>query len=351
MLQNLDERRRLAESLRAMKGERAAEITEDILQEEPVWLERFGEAARTRGTADIEYHLDFLASAIETDSPRAFEEYARWTTRMLAARSIEPELLAHSLLQIPESIGPELTDEEEGTVRDLIEAATAAVQATPVDLEDPREALDDLQSTYLQALLEGRRRAAQEIALDALDAGLGLEELYVDVLQECMHTVGRLWELNQISVADEHMATAITQSVMSEVYQRVPWQDETSGRAVISGVEGELHQLGAHLVADALDVRGWDVRFLGTNLPPRDVLRTVEEHEADVLGLSATILLHAGVVLDMIDEARNRFGDELGVVVGGAAFRMRPSLSEESGANAYAGDVREAVSTFNRLCS
>jgi methylmalonyl-CoA mutase cobalamin-binding domain/chain len=136
---------------------------------------------------------------------------------------------------------------------------------------------------------------------------------------------------------------------MSEVYQRVPWQDETSGRAVISGVEGELHQLGAHLVADALDVRGWDVRFLGTNLPPRDVLRTVEEHEADVLGVSATILFNIGLAMDIIEDTRDRFGEDVKVIVGGAAFQARPDLWQELGADACAIDVHDALERFEQL--
>jgi methanogenic corrinoid protein MtbC1 len=349
MLLNRSERRELASRLRDLKQQYAVEINEELLRKYPVWLERFGEAARTHGEEDTAYHIDFLASAIETGTPEAFEEYARWTTRMMASRDIEPVLLADSLRQIPLSLASELDAEQQAVVEELIAAAAEQCTEANITTADPREELDDLQSTFLQAILSGDRRAALQVAVEALDEGMPIEDFYALVLQECMYTIGRLWETNRISVADEHLATAITQSVMAELYQRVPWHEEMRGRVVLTGVQNELHQVGAHLVADALDIRGWDVRFLGTNLPHRDVLGIIEAHEADVLGISATMLLHAGTVRDLIDHSRERFGDDLQIIVGGAAFRAREDLWQEIGADACALDVRDAVERFTKL--
>ncbi len=351
MLNELGERRRLAARLRKLKRSQAEKITEDLLRANPVWLERFGEAARERGVEDAEYHIEFLASAIETGSPEAFNEYVRWTARVLAARGIEPKLLAESLRAISEILAAKLDDEAGCVVRELVEAGAAEARADAVTDVDPREKLSDLQNTYLQAILAGERRAARQIALEAIDSGLSLEEFYVDVLQECMYTVGELWETNRISVADEHMATAITQSVMAEVYQRIPWSEEGKGNVVLAGVEGELHQIGPHLVADALDLRGWNVRFLGSNLPQRDVLMMVEEHEAGILGISATVLFNAGRVVDMVEEARDRFGEDLRIVVGGAAFRLRPTICAEIGADICVFDLRDALEQFDAFAT
>ncbi len=349
MLENFRERRDLAARLRDLAAEQAEVITEELLRKNPQWLEQFGEAARKSGIEDTAYHLQFLASAVEAGAPEAFAEYARWTTRVLASRDIAPEMLAESLLEIPESLAPELNEEQGRIVREVVERAAAECTAKAVVVSDPRERMNDLQSTYLQAILEGDRRAAQQIAIEALDAGLSLADLYRDVLQECMYAIGELWETNQISVADEHMATAITQTVMAEVYQRVPWSDESKGRVVLTGVQGEMHQIGAHLVADTLDINGWDVMFLGADVPHDDVLMFVEKHEAEVLGISATMLTNIGRVTAMIDHVRERFNDDLRVIVGGAAFGARPDLWQEIGADGYALDLADAVRTISKL--
>ncbi|MBD3292950.1 MAG: hypothetical protein GF393_08510, partial [Armatimonadia bacterium] len=236
MLLSQVERRQLAARLRELKREYAPRINEELLRKYPVWLERFGEAARTHGEQDTAYHIDFLASAIETGAPAAFEEYARWTTRMMASRNMEPVLLADSLRQIPISLAPELDARQQAVVEKLIAAATEQCVEENVSEVDPRDELGDLQSTFLQAILGGERRAALQIAVEALEEGMSIEDFYASVLQECMHTIGWLWETNRISVADEHLATAITQAVMAELYHRVPWHDETRGRVVLTGV-------------------------------------------------------------------------------------------------------------------
>src|SRR5664279_5438919 len=76
------------------------------------------------------------------------------------------------------------------------------------------------------------------------------------------------------------------------------------GRMIVTGVSGELHQLGANLVADAMESNGWTVRFLGTNLPHSAVLATVEEFSPDVLCISTTIVANLASVAELIRAVR-----------------------------------------------
>jgi len=169
-------------------------------------------------------------------------------------------------------------------------------------------------------------------------------EVYVEVLQESLYQVGRLWESNQITVAEEHMATAITQYVMAQLYLHLPPPTQTRGSMVITGVAGELHQVGANMVADVLDAQGYDVRFLGTNMPHSGIVHAIEKHDADVLGVSATMLFNIPHVVELIKEVRAKLGERSPrVVFGGAAFRSLPSLTAELGAIGFALDIRAAV--------
>ena len=118
---------------------------------------------------------------------------------------------------------------------------------------------------------------------------------------------------------------------------------------MITGIEGELHQVGANMVADMLESDGWDVRFLGANVPHDAVLRAVEDHRADVLGISTTMLFHLPVVEHLVQSARERFGNELKVVVGGAAFRGDPALAERVGADGFAADLDGAVQALREI--
>jgi methanogenic corrinoid protein MtbC1 len=139
------------------------------------------------------------------------------------------------------------------------------------------------------------------------------------------------------------MATAITQHVIAHLYPLIPPSRPPRGKMVITGVEGELHQVGPNIVADVLESEGWDVRFLGTNVPARGVLQAVEEHRTDVLGISATMLFNLAGVRRLIADARAIPGLNLQVIVGGSAFRSAPGLYKELGAAGVALDARAAV--------
>ncbi len=64
---------------------------------------------------------------------------------------------------------------------------------------------------FLDAIIATDRRRAADLAIAALQRGVGVEELYVGVLQESLHEVGRRWQSNTITVADEHAAAAVVQ--------------------------------------------------------------------------------------------------------------------------------------------
>ena len=192
--------------------------------------------------------------------------------------------------------------------------------------------------------MKNQRRAAVTVVLEALRGGHPATDIYVEVLQESLYQVGRLWESNRITVAEEHMATAITQYVMAQLYSHLPPATQTRGSMVITGVAGELHQVGANMVADVLDVQGYDVLFLGTNMPHTGIVQAIEEHDADILGVSATMLFNIPKVVELIKDVRAKLGERSPrMVLGGAAFRSLPSLTAELGAIGVASDIRAAV--------
>jgi len=161
-----------------------------------------------------------------------------------------------------------------------VNAAAAALETLEPDASDPSTFLDLTRNVFLQALLAGNRRAASGAALEALRDAPSSSDVYIDLLQSALYEVGRLWESNRITVAEEHMATAVAQFVLGEIFPRLPSATERRGAAVVTGVEGEMHQIGAHMVADILQMRGWEARFLGTNAPHPAILQAIESTEA-----------------------------------------------------------------------
>jgi methylmalonyl-CoA mutase cobalamin-binding domain/chain len=182
------------------------------------------------------------------------------------------------------------------------------------------------------------------IVREVLRTGGAIEDVYFDVVQGALYEVGRRWEANQITVADEHMATAIAQYVIGQLYEQIERAESRRGRIVIAGVAGEFHQLGANMIADVLEARGWDVRFLGTNVPLSGILAAVERHDADVVGLSMTMLSNIARLRELVDALRrSRTADQTHIVVGGTAFSSVTTLWQDVGADLFIPDLRAAL--------
>ncbi len=341
---DIHERTLIARRISEAKHAVAESVTDEFFVRHPDWVARYGDAGRVRGIEDAKYHIDFLASAIESGSTAPFEDYARWSSRMLASRGIDPVFVAENFHQIGESLNRVMADDSAETILRFIEAGRAAcVDAAADTRETGAGELEQTQRLFLESILQGRRQAAVTIALEALRSGCGIIDVYTEILQESQYQLGRLWESNKITVAEEHMATAITQFVMAQIYPRIEPAERFRGRMVLTGVEGEMHQIGANMVADVLEVKGWDVRFLGTNMPHQGILKAVKEHRADVVGISATMLFNLPKVIEIIKDLRATFGNELKIIVGGASFRQVPEMYLEIGADGFAPDLKSTV--------
>lgn len=342
----------LSERLLRHRDELAAAVTEQFLQRHPDWLARYGEKAREAGCRDAGFHVEFLAGALQVGQAEPFEEYARWAARILSARGIAPAFLAENLQDLDLALSAVLASEDRQCAGEVIRAGVRACLAEPApappDLTPAGLRLT--RNLFTQAILNGRRHAAVGIALAALEEGHALLDLYVDVVQEALYAVGRLWESNRITVAGEHMATAITQYVMAQLYARIPLAVHSRGKAVVTGVLGESHHVGANMVADVLEADGWDVRFLGTNLPHSGIVDLVEEHGADLLCVSTTMVFNIRQTRQLIRDVRQKFAVSCPhILVGGAAFRFSPELFREVEADAMALDAREAIAVAGAL--
>jgi methanogenic corrinoid protein MtbC1 len=337
-------RRVLADGVRVHAGAVAEEVTDEFLRIHPDWLRRYGARARVMGIEDARYHITFLAAAVESGVPSAFCEYARWTVRVLAARGIASVFLAENLTQIRRALATRLA--ADAPIVDAYVAEALHALDDNVGADDETESSTPLALTrgmYLQAVLAGSRTAALTVAREALREGLSVVDLYVEVLQATLYQVGRLWEANRITVAHEHAATAITQFVMAQMYDRLERTGSGTGTILLTGLEGELHNVGALMVADVLETRGWTVHFLGTNLPHASILDAIRERQPDCVGISATMLFNVPAVRRLIEGVRTEWGSTKRIVVGGGAFRQAPDLWREIGADGYGRHLRDAL--------
>ncbi len=120
------------------------------------------------------------------------------------------------------------------------------------------------------------------------------------------------------------------------------------GTMVIGTVKGDIHDIGKNLVAMMMEGAGFEVINLGVNNPVENYLEALDEHQPDILGMSAlltTTMPYMKVVIDTLVEKGIR--DDCIVMVGGAP--LNEAFAESVGADAYCRDAAVAVETAKEL--
>ncbi len=212
--------------------------------------------------------------------------------------------------------------------------------------------LGDLAGRYLGALLDARRRDASDLIMAAVESGeYGVRRLYLEVFEPVLYEVGRLWERNQVSIAQEHFISATTQLLMSRLYPQI-FAAERRGSTLVATCAGpELHEIGLRMVADFFELEGWDTYYLGANLPVDAVIDAVRQRDAELLALSATMPGHRAHIGEVIDGIRRIPGlSELRIIVGGGAFRREAEAWRVVGADGVADNAQAAVDLAGELC-
>jgi len=199
--------------------------------------------------------------------------------------------------------------------------------------------------------LRGERQIASRLILDAVEKqNINVREIYLNVFQYSQYEIGRLWQMNKISVAQEHYCTAATQLIMSQLYAHIFSSDKVGKTMVATCVGGDLHELGVRMVADFFEMEGWDTYYLGANTPTFSVLQELKERQANLLAISVTMTFHIRAAESLIAAVKsNEDYKNIKIMVGGHPFNLESSLWQQIGADAYARDAQEAIEISNQL--
>lgn len=207
---------------------------------------------------------------------------------------------------------------------------------------------ENIYSNFLDCLIRGERKKSTDLILGLLDQGADLRDIYILVFQRALTEIGDLWQKNKITVAQEHLSTATIQSIIMLLYSYMKFPGTNGKKAVISCVGRELHEVGARMVSDFFELEGWDVRYLGANVPERDIYSTLMDFRPDILGISCTMPAHVESVRNIIIQARSIL-PQLIITVGGYAFNRNQELYKYVGADLWAPDARYTVELCGRM--
>jgi corrinoid protein of di/trimethylamine methyltransferase len=194
-----------------------------------------------------------------------------------------------------------------------------------------------------EAILTGEDDVAAELTRRGIDDGIEPQKLIDDAMIPAMAEAGQRFE-DEVYFVPELLTSgrAITAALAILRPLLAAGSLHKAGSVVIGTVQGDLHDIGKNLVAVMLEGAGFEIIDLGTDVTPEEVVAAIEEHQPDLVGLSAlltTTMLSMVTIIEAIEAADLR--SQVKVLVGGAPLSEK--WAKEFGADAYADNANAAV--------
>ena len=208
---------------------------------------------------------------------------------------------------------------------------------------------DDLVAQMHDDLYDGLKEEIEQGVNILLDRGWTPYDVLTKALVEGMRIVGEDFRDGILFVPEVLLSANAMKAGMTILR---PLLAETGapkiGKMVVGTVKGDIHDIGKNLVAMMMEGAGFEVINIGINNPVENYLAAIEEHQPDIIGMSAlltTTMPYMKVVIDTLKAKGIR--DNYIVLVGGAP--LNEEFGKAVGADAYCRDAAVAVETAKDL--
>jgi len=219
--------------------------------------------------------------------------------------------------------------------------------AGPGPAETPSGDLERLKA----AVIEGKRREAEDLTRRVLENGTDPQEIIQGTLIPALNVVGERFENRKIFVPEMMVSAKAMQACVDLVkpHLKQAAADAPLATIVLGTVFGDLHDIGKNLVKLLLESAGFRVVDLGENVPVERFVAAAREHQARVVGLSSLLTTGDPFVEQTVNAIRaSDLAGTVKVVCGGAALTPKFVL-ETCGADAYAKDAADGLKKIKQM--
>ena len=199
------------------------------------------------------------------------------------------------------------------------ERSTPSAVASPGSIETVDEAFAHSRALDASALDETLRRAAAAIGLT-----LFIETVAVPLLRR----IGDEWHAGRLAPPQEHLVSSVLHDIIGGTMRAFP-QRSGAPKVLVATPAGDRHSIGAALVGAASALEGWNVLYLGADLPAADIADAAKTSGARIVALSIVYIEDRARVLGEVRALRSRLPTDMVLIAGGAgATSLATELAE-----------------------
>lgn len=293
-----------------------------------------------------------LFLAVISNRPNLFKRYIAWQRSMIESRLVPVVVLRHNYQLFAETISDEFDDEQ---LRFLTPILQAGYEVYDNKLTFPETYIDSattaglLARQYIDLLLGVKKNEAFQAILSAVGTTVSFDDVYLNLIQSVQYEIGRLWQINAITPAQEHYATAASMELMAKLHPMFPYCTTSDKKLLTACLATERHEVGLKIVSDYLGLHGWQTYFTGANTPHFSILNLIETFQPHVIAFSITMSMHIPGLIELIQTIRKTKKDKIKILIGGYLPNEEPDIVHAVNADAYAKDPQDALEVINNI--
>lgn len=219
-----------------------------------------------------------------------------------------------------------------------------------MQLEDSQ--IEAMRERMRAAITAGNKLEGVKLAEEALAAQMSPLEFFHAVIDPVLVEVGERFSRLEIFLPELMRAGMVVKAMQKDVLEPAilagSGKSNIVGRVVIGACQGDIHDIGKNMVALMLQVNGFEVTDLGTNVAPRTFIETAQQKQADIIAMSSLLTTSMPYIRDLVQLLEGySLRDQFLVVAGGAA--VTHEWARSVGVDGFGEDAVEAVSICQNL--
>jgi len=208
--------------------------------------------------------------------------------------------------------------------------------------------LEEISEAVAKAESEAK---VKELTQRAVDEGYSIKDILDNGLVKGITVIGQMWKDGEAFIPEVLVSSKMMRAGTEVIKELMAKSGiKPVGKVVMGTVEGDIHSIGRKIVSLLLECNGFNVIDLGVDVKPNVFAQAIEEHNPDVIGMSALLTTTMPYMRNTIDVLKERgLRERVRIIVGGAP--ITEEFAKSIGADGYAPEAFSAVEWVKKATS
>jgi methanogenic corrinoid protein MtbC1 len=304
----------------------------------------------------LKYHYDVVYSSMLTKNYDLIKDFFSWKYSVYKSRGVDVDCFLKEYELWKEAVLNHLYISHSSEINIIYDYLILNHDNFKINAKETKKVFanikyQELFDELLFYLLNGEKSKFYDLIQKNLNIFDNNIFLFIqELINPLMYRVGQMWQLNELSVAKEHLASSLIDEVVNYYIKDNFLEDVNKLKAITSTVGDESHNLGIKIVGKFLESNDFNVRNLSSKISNKELINSIYDLKPDLVVLSVTLPSNVATLQQIVKELKSDYNLFSGkIVVGGQGLFVNNkmiSIKEADFCSKNLEDLKEFLQTL-----